>query len=40
MEFTEEEIIDEAARWNKAMVVYVLAAKPPFYAIKQFLEKR
>lgn len=38
--FEEDDVIEELNRWNKALIVYVLDAKPSFHVIKQFVERK
>ena len=35
-----EDVQDEINRWKKALVVYVLGAKPPFMVMKKFFERK
>lgn len=40
MEIAEEEVLDDINRWKKALIVYVLGAKPPFHVMKRYVESR
>lgn len=38
--FDYAEVAEVVKRWKRALIVYVLGAKPPFNVMKQFFEKR
>lgn len=40
VKFDDVEVADEVKRWKKALIVYVVSAKPPFGLMEQFFKKR
>ncbi|KAM7528944.1 hypothetical protein LguiB_032354 [Lonicera macranthoides] len=40
VEIADEEVLDEINKWKKALIVYVLGAKPPFHVMQRNVKRR